>query len=88
MTPAEAEFDNQVHLCYEDVRVDSQLNPSYIQVTLKASKTDPYMQGITVYMGRTYNELCPVIVVIIKHRYMCVIVVTWVYIIHTHVRME
>ena len=46
--PTETDFDSQCHLCYADVRVDNRITPSYIQITLKASKTDPYRQGVKV----------------------------------------
>ena len=64
VTPTETDFDGQCHLCYEDVRVDNRISPSYIQVTLKASKTDPFRQGVEVYVGVTKNELCPVTAVL------------------------
>ena len=43
--PAEQEFDPQSHLCFEDIRVDNRASPSLIQVTIKASKTDPFRHG-------------------------------------------
>lgn len=58
--PSEREYDHQSHLCFEDVRVDRHTAPSYIQVTLKASKTDPFRQGVVLYLGATGRELCPV----------------------------
>ena len=64
VAPTETDFDSQCHLCYSDVRVDNRITPSYIQVTLKASKTDPYRQGVKVYMGVTKSELCPVTAVV------------------------
>ena len=64
VAPTETDFDSQCHLCYGDVRVDNRITPSYIQVTLKASKTDPYRQGVKVYMGVTKSELCPVTAVV------------------------
>ena len=42
----ERHFDPQVHLCFGDIKVDDQKNPTYLQVLLKASKTDPYRQGV------------------------------------------
>ena len=54
-------LDPQVHLCYEDVKVDNKRNPPYLQVSIKASKTDLYRQ---LYIGATNAELCPVTAVI------------------------
>lgn len=63
-TPSEKEYDVQSHLCHEDVKVDSHIAPSYIQVSLKASKTDPFRQGVELHLGATGKELCPVAAVL------------------------
>ena len=62
--PSEREYDPQSHLCYEDVKVDCHSAPTYVQVTLKASKTDPFRQGVVLYLGATGKELCPVAAVL------------------------
>ena len=31
-----------------------------IEIQIKSSKTDPFWMGISIYLGRTNNELCPV----------------------------
>ena len=38
--------------------------PAVVQVRIKASKTDPFRKGVTVYLGRTDNDLCPVNMVV------------------------
>ena len=35
-----------------------------IQVRIKASKTDPFRQGVSIYMGATGKQLCPVVAVL------------------------
>eukprot|EP00731_Ephydatia_muelleri_P013916 Em0007g1226a len=45
---------------YGDVKIDAIRNPSYIEVTIKASKTDPFRKGVKVYLGVTGVTLCPV----------------------------
>ena len=62
--PSEVEYDQQSHLCHEDVKVYSHTAPSYIQVRLKASKTDPFRQGVELHLGATGKELCPVAAVL------------------------
>ncbi len=47
-----------------DVRVDNISSPAYIEVQLKSSKTDPFRQGVAVYLGRTSQDLCPVAAVL------------------------
>ena len=42
------------------IAVDNTLHPSYVQVTIKQSKTDPIRVGVNVIIGRTRGELCPV----------------------------
>jgi len=60
VVPKDNEYDETVHLSYGDVKVDSTVNPSYLEVRIKASKTDPFRKGVTVYLGRTNGDLCPV----------------------------
>ena len=47
-----------------DVRVNSYQDPQFLQVRIKASKTDPYHQGATIYLGKAPGELCPVAAVL------------------------
>lgn len=51
VTQSEADFDRSSHLCFSDVKVDNRSAPSLIQVAIKASKTDPYWQGVTLHIG-------------------------------------
>ena len=59
VVPKDSEYDETVHLSYGDVRVDSTVNPQHLEVEIKASKTDPFRKGVTVYLGRTDGDLCP-----------------------------
>ena len=54
--PSLREYDAECHLSEGDVTVDSTAAPSIIQVRIKA----PYRKGVSVYLGRTDNDLCPV----------------------------
>ena len=53
-------YDPSAHLSYDDISVDNATKPSIIQVRLKTSKTDPFRQGVSIYIGKTGNQLCPV----------------------------
>ena len=44
-------------LCYEDVSTQS---PTFISILIKASKTDPFRQGVTIQLYRNNSPLCPV----------------------------
>ena len=46
------------------VRVNDNQDPKYVVVRIKASKTDPFRQGVSIYLGRTHNELYPVAAVL------------------------
>ena len=61
---SERDYDPTVHLCFGDVKLDSHESPSLLQVVIKCSKTDPYRQGVSLYIGATNTELCPVAAVI------------------------
>ena len=58
--PTEISFDPLSHLAFADVAVDDRSAPSAMQVRIKASKTDPFRQGVTLHMGTTGGTLCPV----------------------------
>lgn len=53
-------YDKATHLAFEDVASDSRSAPTFVQLTLKASKTDPFRQGTKVVLGATRDDLCPV----------------------------
>ncbi len=40
--------------------VDDPARPSRIEVRIKASMTDPFRQGISIFIGRVASDLCPV----------------------------
>ena len=44
--------------------MDSATDLQFLEVTIKASKTDPFRQGVPVYLGRTNTDLCPVAAVL------------------------
>jgi len=58
--PGEKAFDKGAHLTMQDIHVNNLANPQSVQVPIKASKTDPFRQGVLVYVGHTNQPLCPV----------------------------
>ena len=62
--PSEHTFDPLSNLCFSDVRVDNWSSPSWLQVSKKASKTDPFRQGATLHIGVAGGPLCPVAAVL------------------------
>lgn len=60
VTPSDSSFDSSTHLTYCDVRVDNVVTPQYLEVKIKASKTDPFRQGVSVCIGVAAGDLCPV----------------------------
>ena len=59
-SPSLTSYDPLTHLSFTDVATDSQSNPSLIQFSLKASKTNSFRKGVHVVVGRTSDDLCPV----------------------------
>ena len=47
-----------------DISVDSHVAPSCLSIHLKRSKTDPFGAGLTIHIGKTGNEICPVAAVL------------------------
>ena len=59
-TPSSTNFDPGAHLTIADISVDDRASPSKLFVRIKASKTDPFRAGVTVVLGATLQELCPI----------------------------
>lgn len=64
----EKAFDNGARLMIKIVRVESLANPQSVQIKIKASKTNPFHQGVLVCVGRTNKPLCQVSALL--HTYM------------------
>ena len=58
--PTQQEFDPEVHLTVHDIAIDNKITPSLICVTIKQSKTDPFRQGINLFLGIIDQAVCPV----------------------------
>lgn len=58
--PSASQYDPTGHLSISDVAVDSHVNPSIVALKIKASKTDPFRQGVTIFLGATGSSICPV----------------------------
>jgi len=58
--PCLSSFNHTTHITVADIAVDSLTNPSCLQVTIKASKTDPFRQGCSIYIGKGNRPLCAV----------------------------
>ena len=58
--PSENTYDKSVHLNMADVAVVSTISPSLVRVTVKESKTDLFRSGVSIYVGKTSNQICPV----------------------------
>jgi len=53
-------FNSANYLAHGDIRVSDPKNPEFVVVRIKTSKTDPFWKGVSVYLGRTGQGLCPV----------------------------
>ena len=58
--PTESSYVPSCHLSLSDIAVDNRKNPHLLQLFLKQSKTDPFKQGVKVYMGATDSPVCPI----------------------------
>lgn len=66
--PDDSSYDCQVHLSFGDIAIDDPKCPTFVRLTLKQSKTDPFRKGIDLFVGQTGAELCPVAALL---DYMC-----------------
>ena len=58
--PSDSGYDASTHLSWGDLAVDNPAQPSTLSIRLKASKTDPFRKGITLYIGKVPSNICPV----------------------------
>ena len=49
--PTQGDYDESTHLSLKDVSIDSRSNPRLIKVPIKQSKTDPFRQGVDIYLA-------------------------------------
>ena len=57
-------FDQHRHLAWGDVAVDDRADPHMLRIRLKQSKTDQFLKGADIVVGRTGTDLCPVAAVL------------------------
>ena len=58
--PSDSSYDASVHLSLADVAVDDSAAPTVVRLRIKQSKTDPFRQGVDLFLGKTSTDLCPV----------------------------
>ncbi len=58
--PSDQGYDPTIHLSLGDISVDNPADPGVLGVRLKASKTDPFRKGISLFIGRVASDICPV----------------------------
>ena len=58
--PSVKKYDPSAHLCLGDVALDSTKEPTLVQLSIKQSKTDPFRQGIKLFLAKTGKSMCPV----------------------------
>ena len=54
------QYNPEVPLSFGDVEVNSESQPRWLEVRIKASKTDPFHHKLSIYAGATGGTLCPV----------------------------
>ena len=57
---SQSSYDPQVHLSLSDLSFDDHRAPTMVYLRIKQSKTDPFGQGVDVYVGATRKAVCPV----------------------------
>lgn len=57
--PSVTAYDTSTHLSLLDISADIPLQSTVVQLRIKQSKTDPFQQGVNIYLGATNSTLCP-----------------------------
>ena len=60
VVPSSSSYDPKVHLSVGDIKVNDRKKPTFLEVRIKASKTDVFQKGVTIYLGVTGVDICPV----------------------------
>ena len=58
--PSLRAYDTGAHLSLSDIALDIHINPSTLKHTIKASKTDPFRQGMSIFLASIDLPLCSV----------------------------
>ena len=58
--PSNDQYDEEYHLCLNDMVIDTLDNPQMLQVKIKQSKTEPFGKRINIYLSAIRRDLCPV----------------------------
>ena len=58
--PSDSSYDPAVHLSRSDVAANNPAAPTVLRISIKQSKTDPFRQGVDLFLGKTSTSLCPV----------------------------
>ena len=61
--PTQTAYDLTQHLSLCDIAVDNRQSPHLLQVKIKQSKTDPFRQGIDLFLGKTGTRICSINVI-------------------------
>ena len=59
--PSPSAYDPHVHLNTSDLSFDNHEAPNLVGLRIKQSKTDPFRQGVDIFMGATGAAACPVV---------------------------
>ena len=57
---ANSQLEGQNSLQFNDLAIDSATSPSMLEIHLRHSKTDRFGSGVSIFLGRSFNDLCPV----------------------------
>ena len=63
--PPPCKYDPDVHLSLSDVTLDNTHSPKVVRLHIKQSKTDPFRKGTHIHLGRMYQNVCPVQVMLL-----------------------
>lgn len=60
VVPSDMSFEASSHLAHGDVIVDNTGRPHYLELMIKACKTDPFKNGVSVFIHATGRDVYPV----------------------------
>ena len=58
--PTPQAYDPEVHINLTDLASDSHSVPTMARLCIKQSMTDPFRQGVAMFLGKTDSAICPI----------------------------
>ena len=57
---ADDQYDESCHLSFSSISINNRVNPQLLKIIIKQYKTDQFCKGVSAFLGKTGENLCPI----------------------------